>query len=150
MNLGGKQKTTIRLCIDEGFDTQPVARAIQGLFASVPNGKGEHTPQLGKAGFEATPLEKAQKNFRVRVPTEYFAGGFKIFPEFREIVYFSIKNNYIPTVRTDHWLVPGRRQIQNRQAHESQLHRVLHPRSRIVGSAVLEFRDGSVEIRGRT
>ena len=139
--LGTKQKGLALPAVIQRFLAQPVTAQGQRGVATVPQGKGKHADQP----LDGTPhppcFQRRQQRLGIRVATPIQPGAGacrKLAAQIEVVVDFAVVGDHITTARRNHGLMPGRRQIDDRQTlvHQADAGIGINPDARVVRPAV--------------
>src|SRR5450756_1874239 len=102
-----------------------------------------------QAFFQSVAREQPQQHLGVGVSAKSLSRPFQLFAQFPEVVDLAVEHDHVTAIGTDHGLVAQRRQIDDGQAHEPELHRPLSPDAVIVRAAMVEAGDTAREVDAR-
>ena len=139
LDLGGKQQTKSSVesldAVVERFNPETIPRQQKTLVLLAPQGEGEHaTKAIEKVH---APLgEAAHQYFSIRTRTEGVARTRQLVPKLLEVVDLPIFNDPHLLAVFGHRLVPGRREVEDRQPTDPQRDGVTAPYAGVVRSPV--------------
>jgi hypothetical protein len=113
---------------------------VKGLLLLVPDGDGEHPDEALHGGGDAPLLECGQHHFGVGPAAEAMAEAFQFGAEAGVVVDLAVEDHHEAAAGREHRLVALGRQVEDRQAPESEAHAqgAVRPRPFVVGAAVLQ------------
>src|SRR6185312_14615761 len=134
-DFGCEQRRVVHTRIVKRLDPIAVASKQKAALLPVPNRECEHTVEtLNGAG---TPFsEGLDHDLGVGGRLEMIAKRQQLFPQFLEIIYFSVVRNDESAIRTDHRLGRGGAEIDDCKAAMAEPDGTLRPVTVAVGTAV--------------
>ena len=137
--LRGKCEPAGLLRVVQRLDAVAVARQEQLPLPAIPEREGEHAVEALERTGCPTGRERVEHHLGVRLRPETVARRFQLGPQLAEVVDLAVVAEHIALVADDHRLMPGRREIDDRQPAVTQADAALDPVPLAVGPAM---RDG--------
>src|SRR4051812_18456081 len=123
---------------------------MQLSIPAVPNGKGEHADGPLDCLANSKPHECFKQNFRIGMsaPSNPTESVIQFRPNFSVVINFSVENKDESPVVGVHWLVAGRRQINDSQAPMPQKDTCVFvlPDIAVVGTTPLDCTEHGSEV----
>ena len=134
---GGEGERRAIMRIEEGFLARAVARRAQDAPAAVPDGERE-LPVRAAHRFVKSPCPDAlQQHLSIRPPSPV-APHAERRAQAREVVDLAVERDDVCPVLAHHGLVPGRREVEDREPPRAETDALVQPDATVVRPAILQ------------
>ena len=119
LDLAGEGEQRVAVDVVKRLDAEAVAGAEQALPLLIPDGEGEHADKAFQAG-RPPGVISLKDHFGVAFGAKRVAERFQFLAQLEVVVDFAVERQPQLLARHCHWLVTGRREIEDRQAAVSE------------------------------
>ena len=121
LQLGGEEPTRTReACHVQRFLAQPVAGEKQAAINAIPDSQREHAPESGDCGLRAEGRRRLGDDLGIRGAPEAHPPPHQLRAQVPVVVDLSVEDTGVPSVRRQHRLAAGLREVEDGQPAVSQ------------------------------
>ena len=120
LEFGAEEERRSGPAVIERLFSEAVAGEREAAFLPVPEGEGEHADAALDRRGEPPRFDGGEDHFGVRAAAEPVSRAGKLGAQLGEVIDLTVENDDVATARGAHRLMPGGREIEDREPPETQ------------------------------